>query len=270
MQPKTSPCCAPSVLPTLLPTLLLVLAGALTVGCEDAAPPATTTQSGVAITELATGHGEPLRDGDYARLHYDARIARVGDGPGEATPYDSTRGGEPLLLKLGAPHLLPGFAEGIRDMQPGGRRRLLLPPALAHGATGRGRVPGDAWLEYEVELVARFARRDDGIQYLVLDEGVGEPPRAGQFVAIEQKSFLLETGRLLSDTEQVGATLAFAIGAPEVIPGLDRALRSMRPKARWLIALPPELAFGPLGVGTHVMPGQDVVMEVRLLRIQKR
>ncbi len=256
--------------PSLRLAGLLVLVCALAPGCDDAAPPAVLTQSGVAVTELAPGQGEELRDGDHARFHYDARIARVGDGPGEAAPYDSTRGGEPLLLKLGAPHLLPGFAEGIRGMRPGGRRRLLLPPATAHGATGRGRVPGDAWLEYDVELLARFSRRDDGIQFLVLEEGTGEPPQRGQFVAIEQKSLLLETGRLLSETQHMGATLAFAIGAPEVIPGLDRVLQSMRPKARWLVALPPELAFGPLGTGTHVMPGQDVVMEVRLLRIHKR
>jgi FKBP-type peptidyl-prolyl cis-trans isomerase len=251
---------------------LIASLGALFAGCDgaDPAPPSTTTDQGVVVTDLSPGAGEPLRDGDYIRLHYDARIARVGDGGGEPTPYDSTRSGEPLLIKVGAGHLLPGFADGLRGMRIGGRRRMLLPPDTAHGAVGRGRVPAHAWLEYDVQVIDRFVRREDGIQYLVLEEGAGDPPTRGQYVAIEQKTFLLETGRLLSDTQHLGSTLAFMIGAPEVIPGLDRILQSMAPRSRWQVALPPDLAFGPLGTGTHVLPGQDVVMEIRLLRINKR
>lgn len=256
-------------------SFLLVTAGGLigllhACGGEPPPPTATTTASGVTITELALGSGEPFTDGDYAALHYDARIARIGDANGEAAPYDSTRGGEPFLCKLGTTHLLPGFAEGIEGMQSGGRRRLLLPPATAHGAAGRGRVPPDAWLEYEVELVARFIHGSDGVQYRVLAEGRGDSPTTGDHVAIEQRSYTLESGRLLSDSRQVGTTHGFKLGAPEVIPGLDATLRQMKPTARWQVALPPTLAFGTLGTGGHLLPGQDLLMEVELLRVERR
>ena len=273
--------------------LLCSLALPCLAGCGDgdaAISPPTTTATGVVITELATGSGEllgeQLRDGDYAAVHYDARIARIGDvgaagggsgdvgaaggGSGETVPYDSTRDAEPFVFKLGTTHLLPGFADGVRGLREGGRRRLLIPPDQAHGSSGRGRVPPYAWLEYEVDLIALFRKGKDGLQYWILEAGDGEPPTDGNYVAIEQKTFVLETGRLLSDTDKSGSTLGFKLGDLAVIPGLDAALRLMKPRARWQIALPPPLAFGPLGIGVHLLPGQDLLMEVELLRVERR
>jgi len=48
-----------------------------------------------------------------------------------------------------------GLREGIIGMRPGGKRSMLLPPALAFGALGiPGRVPPDASIHFAVDLIS--------------------------------------------------------------------------------------------------------------------
>lgn len=253
----------------LLLAPLLAVASRCDGASSDGGGSTTTTPSGVQVTELVVGKGEPLADGDWFAVHYDARIAAVAGAPRDAPPYDSTRSEEPFVAKLGTSLLLPGFADGLRGMREGGRRRFVLPPATAHGAEGRGQVPPDATLEYDVDLVARFTRTASGLCYRVLEPGAGAPPVDGDRVAIEQRSWVRETGRTLSDTKMAGIPLGFVLGKAELVPGLDEALWAMAPHAKWQLALTPELAYGPRGAGWHLLPNQELLIDVQLLRVER-
>jgi FKBP-type peptidyl-prolyl cis-trans isomerase len=49
---------------------------------------------------------------------------------------------------------MPGWNDGIIGMQPGGKRLLLLPPAMGYGARGvQGIVPPNASLIFIIELL---------------------------------------------------------------------------------------------------------------------
>jgi FKBP-type peptidyl-prolyl cis-trans isomerase FkpA len=56
-------------------------------------------------------------------------------------------------VRVGSGSLLAGIDLGIPGMQPGGRRKLVIPPGLGYGAEGIGEIPPLAVLVYDLELV---------------------------------------------------------------------------------------------------------------------
>ena len=61
------------------------------------------------------------------------------------------QGDAPVNFPLDA--VVPGFAQGIAGMQPGGRRVIVIPPDLGYGSRGTGPIPAGATLVFVVDLV---------------------------------------------------------------------------------------------------------------------
>ncbi|XP_070614635.1 FK506-binding protein 15 isoform X6 [Erythrolamprus reginae] len=68
--------------------------------------------------------------------------------------FDSNVTKEKLLrLKLGSGKVIKGWEEGMMGLKKGGKRFLVVPPALAYGSQGvANRVPPDSTLAFEVEV----------------------------------------------------------------------------------------------------------------------
>ncbi|KAK1274390.1 hypothetical protein QJS04_geneDACA012496 [Acorus gramineus] len=83
-----------------------------------------TSNSGLIYLDIEVGKGDTPKDGQQVTFHY--------TGYNESgRRIDSTYlQGTPAKIRLGNKALVPGFEEGLRDMRPGGKRRMIIPPEL--------------------------------------------------------------------------------------------------------------------------------------------
>jgi FKBP-type peptidyl-prolyl cis-trans isomerase FkpA len=115
--------------------------------------PATTTPSGLSIEELVVGAGDAAASGQKVSVHYTGWLSDNGKA---GTKFDSSKDrGNPFIFPLGKGHVIKGWDEGVQGMKVGGKRKLIIPPALGYGSRGAGGViPPNATLLFEVELLS--------------------------------------------------------------------------------------------------------------------
>lgn len=109
----------------------------------------TTTPSGLRYTDIETGSGETATGaGQTIIVHYTGWLE-------DGTRFDSSKDrNEPFSFPLDCNFVIRGWDEGVKGMQVGGVRRLVVPPELGYGARGAGGViPPNATLVFEIELL---------------------------------------------------------------------------------------------------------------------
>ncbi len=108
----------------------------------------TQTPRGAWIRDLTAGAGEPVTAGKEVAIHY------VGNLP-DGKQFDANGPADaPYAFRLGAGEVVPGFDEGVTGMRVGGRRQVVIPPALGYGAQANGLIPANAILVFTIELVS--------------------------------------------------------------------------------------------------------------------
>ncbi|XP_050282470.1 peptidyl-prolyl cis-trans isomerase FKBP20-2, chloroplastic isoform X1 [Quercus robur] len=80
--------------------------------------------SGLIYRDFEVGKGDCPKDGQQVTFHY------VGYNESGRRIDSTYLQGSPAKIRLGNNALVPGFEEGIRDMRPGGKRRIIIPPEL--------------------------------------------------------------------------------------------------------------------------------------------
>jgi peptidylprolyl isomerase len=59
-----------------------------------------------------------------------------------------------MEFQYGVTSMIRGWDEGISSMKVGGKRKLIVPPALGYGAAGRPpSIPPNSTLIFEIELL---------------------------------------------------------------------------------------------------------------------
>lgn len=105
------------------------------------------TVSGLGYQDLLVGQGAEAVPGSHVFVHYTGWLTN-------GLKFDSSRDrGELFDFALGQGQVIAGWDEGVAGMKVGGRRKLVIPPALGYGDQGAGGViPPGATLIFDVEL----------------------------------------------------------------------------------------------------------------------
>lgn len=111
--------------------------------------------NGLYVRDLVVGEGSRVDSGDVATVHYTGWLPN-----GEE--FDSSRERSPYDVALGYGRVIDGWDQGLVGMREGGRRQLVIPPGLAYGTSGRGSIPANATLIFDVEVLSVENRTPEG------------------------------------------------------------------------------------------------------------
>ena len=202
--------------------------------------------SGLGYSIVRAGTGAMPSATDKVIISYKGTLAADG------TAFDASDRAE-----FGVGDVIPGFSEGLMLVKVGGRIRLCIPAALGYGARGAGKIPPNADLVFEVDLLeikapprplAVAARTcatkiASGLGFDIVKSGTGAMPGDADVALINYKGYVASTGAAFDDAGPVPVPVG------QVIPGFAEGLKRMQRGGSYKLCIPPQLAYGDKVVG---------------------
>ena len=105
-----------------------------------------------------------------------------------------------------------------------------------------------------------------GLQYEVIKAGDGAKPVPTDKVNVHYHGTLVN-GKVFDSSVQRGEPITF--GVQEVIKGWTEGLQLMNIGSKFKFFIPSDLAYGDTGAGADIGPGETLIFEVELLKIEK-
>jgi len=105
-------------------------------------------KKGLQIIDTRVGTGAEAKLGDTITVQYTGYLE-------DGTVFDGPEiHGDPIQLDLVVGQLIQGWTDGVPGMKVGGIRRLIIPSELAYREFGRGQIPANEDLTFDIELVS--------------------------------------------------------------------------------------------------------------------
>jgi peptidylprolyl isomerase len=188
-------------------------------------------------SDLIEGRGRPARKGDIVTVRWvETSYSRPG------TVIATTWGNSPQAFEVGLRQVIRGFDLGILGMRQGGRRELIIPPALAFRS--------DITVVLVVDLV-----KIGGVPPLpkpLPPAPIRVAPMHGRFVLRSSVAPEMPAGVLWGPTPPITTTAAVRIALDDVIdPAPQSLVDAALPGARWV-----ELTFTVRNLESSII--QDV------------
>lgn len=117
---------------------------------QPAEPKKTVTPSGLTIIDQEGGGSDVVEAGDTVWVQY---VGKLPDGTefDASSKHAQSRDGFTFIVGIG--QVIRGWDEGLLGMKIGQKRQLIIPPNLAYGEQGTGRIPPNATLIFDIHLI---------------------------------------------------------------------------------------------------------------------
>ena len=112
-----------------------------------------------------------------------------------------------------------------------------------------------------------YKQKSNGLK--ILDVKLGDPPQveSGNIVTVHYTGWL-EGGCIFDSSYLRDTPASFAIGSRAVIQGWDEGIPGMGIGGIRRLEIPPNLAYGPMGIPGVIPPNTTIIFEVNLLEIE--
>ncbi|QNA90866.1 FKBP-type peptidyl-prolyl cis-trans isomerase [Massilia sp. Dwa41.01b] len=118
-------------------------------GGDTSAPPvAVSSPAALSMTDTVTGTGATAASGRRVTVNYTGWLYSATAADHKGTQFESSS----FAFTLGQGQVIAGWEQGLPGMRVGGKRTLLIPASLAYGSGGRGPIPPNSGLVFDVEL----------------------------------------------------------------------------------------------------------------------
>lgn len=125
-------------------------------GGGDATPPVSTVQpTALTKTDTVVGTGAAAAVGNTITVNYSGYLYDANKADFKGTQFDGTTVAQgPATFVLASGSLIDGWVQGVPGMKVGGKRTIIFPASLGYGTSGFGKIPPNAGLVFDIELVA--------------------------------------------------------------------------------------------------------------------
>jgi peptidylprolyl isomerase len=243
--------------------------------------------------QLQAGTGAKLTKGAKITFNFVVVDGRTG------TPFESTFGKTPGAIVLDKKKALPGLVGGILGKTVGSRQLIAIAPKeglTANSSLQSAGIKKSDTLLFVVDVtgVRTVMKRATGTPVppvaglptvkLAADgsptitvpatpaptaliaqpliKGTGPVVAAGQTITVQYTGVIWNTGKKFDSSWDRGASIDFAIGVKQVIPGWDAGLVGQTVGSQVLLVVPPDQGYGAAGQPNGGISGTDTLVFV--------
>lgn len=118
-------------------------------GDDNSAPAiAVSNPASLVVTDSVVGTGTTATNGKKLTVNYTGWYYSASAADHKGAQFETGS----FAFTLGAGAVIAGWDQGMVGMKAGGKRTLAIPSNLAYGSSGRGPIPPNAGLLFDVEL----------------------------------------------------------------------------------------------------------------------
>ncbi|MDN4056938.1 FKBP-type peptidyl-prolyl cis-trans isomerase [Massilia sp. YIM B02769] len=117
-------------------------------GGSDDTPDVVSAPTALKTIDTVVGTGAEAANGKKLTVKYTGWLYSTTAADNKGTQFESST----FTFTLGVDAVIAGWTQGLPGMKVGGKRTLHIPANLAYGKNGRGPIPPNTGLVFDVEL----------------------------------------------------------------------------------------------------------------------